>query len=185
MLPIPPLPQDNADRDTALQAVRLWLAKERETLAAAFDQSNDAQAYLQGFSEVIDTLVNATGNIPGVALVATGGYGRKEMFPYSDVDILVLYGPSAKSGAYALAEQVYYTLWDCGLAVGQATRSINETLAMAHEDLTVRTNLLDARRVAGDADVFTEFAKRFREDILSAAADCNSWMPRWRSASTA
>lgn len=132
-------------------------------------------------AELVDTIVRAIDGLarrqvfankaPGarevMVLVAVGGYGRGEMAPYSDVDLLFV-TPSRptvrgeKHVAYAL-----YLLWDLGLKVGHATRSIAECIARARGDLEIRTAMLESRLVAGDADLFDKLVGRFNRQIIA------------------
>ena len=100
---------------------------------------------------------------PPLALVALGGYGRRELSPRSDVDLLALL-PLADAGetrkrAEALAEKLHRTLWDAGIEAGFAARSLPECLALAREDHTARTALLDCRLVCGDAQLFKDLSR--------------------------
>ena len=83
------------------------------------------------------------------ALIAVGGYGRAELAPYSDVDFLVLCPSDPTPWQKQIAGFVLYCLWDLGLKVGHAVRSVDETIAAAKDDMTIRTSLLEARRVWG------------------------------------
>ncbi len=85
------------------------------------------------------------------AVVAQGGYGREELNPGSDIDILFLYGWRAAGYVEFVTERILYPLWDAGLTVGHATRTVNECLRRARADDVIMTALLDARRVCGDA----------------------------------
>lgn len=89
-----------------------------------------------------------------VSLVALGGYGRGELFPHSDLDLLVLHEEVSEGLLDRVVETVIYPLWDARVSVGHAVRTIDETLDLAAEDLTVRTALLDARLLAGDEGPF-------------------------------
>jgi [protein-PII] uridylyltransferase len=102
------------------------------------------------------------------ALVATGGYGRGVLAPFSDVDLLFLTPWRETPRHEQVVEFMLYMLWDLGLKVGHATRSVDECLKQARADVTVRTSLLDARFLAGDVEVFADFAGRFREDCRAA-----------------
>ncbi|MEU4067769.1 [protein-PII] uridylyltransferase [Streptomyces wedmorensis] len=87
----------------------------------------------------------------GVALVAVGGYGRAELSPRSDLDLLLLHdGTADKAAVAALADSVWYPVWDLGLALDHSVRTPAEARATAGEDLKVQLGLLDARPVAGD-----------------------------------
>ena len=111
---------------------------------------------------------------PGVsgeaALVATGGYGRGVLAPFSDIDLLFVSRDPPDERARAVVEFVLYFLWDLGLKVGHATRSIDECLAEARRDVTVRTTLIDARLLSGDAGVFAAFQDRFLADCHETGA---------------
>jgi [protein-PII] uridylyltransferase len=88
-----------------------------------------------------------------ISLVALGGYGRLELAPYSDVDFLFLYHPSARNLARELCEQLVRDTWDAGLALGSSLRTISESLALAAEDISVHTALLEARLLFGSRDL--------------------------------
>ena len=104
-----------------------------------------------------------------IAIVAVGGYGRGTMAPGSDTDILFLL-PVSTPWAESIAESMLYALWDIGLKVGHATRTIEECIRVAREDLTVRTALLESRLLAGDAGVFAEFEDRFQKQVVTGRA---------------
>lgn len=106
-----------------------------------------------------------------LTLLAVGGYGRGELAPYSDIDILFLLPYKMSPYCEQVVEFMLYRLWDLGLKVGQATRSVEECMRQAEEDLTIRTNLLEARFVWGDRDLHEEFAKRFRKQVVKGHGD--------------
>ncbi len=90
-----------------------------------------------------------------VSLIAIGGYGRRDLAPYSDLDLLVLHGDGKPDGfVKAAAERLVYALWDLRLEVGYAVRDLETCDALASEDHTARTALLDLRYLAGDRDLF-------------------------------
>jgi [protein-PII] uridylyltransferase len=91
---------------------------------------------------------------PGVALVAVGGYGRAELSPRSDLDLLLLHdGRGAQRGIAAVADRLWYPIWDLGIALDHSVRTVSEARRTAEEDLKVQLGLLDARHVAGDAEL--------------------------------
>ncbi|WP_406391847.1 [protein-PII] uridylyltransferase [Streptomyces sp. NBC_00887] len=97
------------------------------------------------------TTASEAAGVRGAALVAVGGYGRGELSPRSDLDLLLLHDGSADAGAIAaLADHVWYPVWDLGLALDHSVRTPGEALKTAGEDLKVQLGLLDARPVAGD-----------------------------------
>jgi [protein-PII] uridylyltransferase len=102
-----------------------------------------------------------------LSLVAVGGYGRGEMAPYSDVDLLFLLPYKQTPRGEQIAEHMLYLLWDLGLKVGHATRSIDSCISMARADVTVRTALLEARYIWGEQDLFLELRRRFAAEIIT------------------
>ncbi|MEU8620936.1 [protein-PII] uridylyltransferase [Streptomyces sp. NPDC048623] len=109
-------------------------------------------------------LWRAAGAPPGTALVAVGGYGRGELSPRSDLDLLLLHDGSADAGTIAaLADRLWYPVWDLGLALDHSVRTTAEARKTAGEDLKVQLGLLDARPVAGD----TALAAALRTTVLA------------------
>jgi [protein-PII] uridylyltransferase len=101
-----------------------------------------------------------------LALVAVGGYGRGEMNPGSDVDLMFLYPWKASPYVQTVSERVLYALWDLGLEVGNAVRRITDAVKMAQQELTVRTALLDSRFLTGDQALFDEYLRVIRKEVL-------------------
>ncbi len=101
-----------------------------------------------------------------IAVVAVGGYGRGTLAPGSDTDILFLLPVSTPWGE-SIAEAMLYVLWDIGLKIGHATRTIDECIRVGREDLTVRTALLEARLLAGDPALFEEFQARYDRQVVA------------------
>src|SRR4051794_14220248 len=108
--------------------------------------------------------------LPKLALVALGGYGRGELNPYSDVDIMFLHPDSVRQvgGKFSeVIQQILYMLWDVGFKVGHSTRSISEATKQANADMLSKTSLLEARLVAGDGLLFKEFRTEFVRRCVS------------------
>jgi len=103
-----------------------------------------------------------------LSLVAVGGYGRGELAPQSDIDLLFLlpYKPTPRSEQ--VIEEILYFLWDLGFKVGHATRSVDDCIRQAKTDLTICTSLLEARWLWGDQDLYRGFHQRFQSDIVRA-----------------
>ncbi len=106
-----------------------------------------------------------------VALVAVGGYGRAELAPYSDIDLLFLLPYKLTPHCEQVVEYILYRLWDLGLKVGQSTRSIDECLARAKGDLTILTALLEARYLWGEQELFDKFRKRFHKECVAGQGE--------------
>ena len=104
------------------------------------------------------------------ALIAVGGYGRGELFPSSDVDVLILLGQPDTSVDAQLSVFVS-SLWDLGLKIGHSVRSIDECLALAAEDITVMTTLLETRLLTGPATIYdTLLSELDKRDIWKSGA---------------
>lgn len=99
-------------------------------------------------------------------LVAQGGYGRRELNPHSDIDLLFLHTWKVTPYVESVAEKLLYTLWDAGLQVGHATRSVAECFRLASKEMKVKTALLDARYVCGDESLYSEFEKAVEEQLV-------------------
>jgi len=104
-----------------------------------------------------------------LALVATGGYGRGELAPYSDIDLLFLIPYKSTPWAESVVEYMLYVLWDLGLKVGHATRTPEECSKLAKSDLTIRTAFLEARHLWGDEKLYQQAAKRFVRRVVSGS----------------
>ena len=101
-----------------------------------------------------------------ICLVAVGGYGRAELAPYSDVDIMFLSPLRSTPWVEQVVEAILYILWDLGLKVGHSTRTVDDMVRMANQDLSVKTALLEARYLWGDAGLYDEARKRFERDVM-------------------
>lgn len=134
---------------------------DREDLLA--DDDLTGSAWCRAYSDVIDTwlaklLQNAVGSVAahGVALVAVGGYGRAELSPQSDIDVILLYGGRDDFGA--VADRLWYPIWDAGLKLGHSVRTVKGALALGRDDLDTATSMLSARHLAGDTALSAELA---------------------------
>jgi [protein-PII] uridylyltransferase len=173
-----PPAQRLAPRGAALDAFRRHLARIQSSVREAFDQGQLAGvAAAQRLAALNDGLIASLYEYAvhaaasrdrepppwePLALLATGGYGRGVLAPFSDIDLLFLTSSEPSAGTLQAVESMLYLLWDLGLKVGHATRSIEQCLEAAAGDATIRTTLLDARRLAGAPELFVEFRERFR-----------------------
>ena len=107
-----------------------------------------------------------------MAIVATGGYGRGLLAPGSDIDLLFLLPYKQTAWGESVAEAILYCLWDMGLKVGHATRTVNECIRQAKADITIRTGILEARFLLGERVLFDELISRFDKEVaLDTAAE--------------
>ena len=114
------------------------------------------------------TITHVYANIKNedMSVVATGGYGRAEIAPQSDLDIMFLIRPQMGKDVTAAVEWMLYMLWDLGLKVGHATRTVDETVEMAKSDITISTSLLEARWLSGDKKLFKAFEKSYDVNVV-------------------
>jgi [protein-PII] uridylyltransferase len=105
-----------------------------------------------------------------MALVATGGYGRGLQAPGSDIDLLFLLPYKQTAWGEQVAEALLYCLWDTGLKVGHATRSVDECIRQSKADMTIRTAILEARFLFGDRALFDDLIARFDKDVVKNSA---------------
>ncbi|MEI6986708.1 MAG: [protein-PII] uridylyltransferase [Rhodospirillaceae bacterium] len=111
----------------------------------------------------------STGEVYDIA--ATGGYGRAEMCPQSDIDLLFLLPHKRTARVEQIVEYMLYILWDLGLKVGHAVRSIDECLRQAKGDVTIRTNLLEMRRLWGEGTLLQDLQKRMARDVIAPGGE--------------
>src|SRR5438552_8632682 len=105
-----------------------------------------------------------------MAVIATGAYGRGLLAPGSDIDLLFLLPYKQTAWGESVAEAILYCLWDMGLKVGHATRSVDECIRQAKADMTIRTAVLEARYLVGDRRLYDELVARFDRDIVQHSA---------------
>ncbi len=165
-------------RDAALALFRRQLGRIQTHVRTRFERDGInglIAARMQAFlmDELLLALLDyALGVLPieptdRLAVAATGGYGRATLAPFSDIDLLFLSDVKPPARVERAVEFILYFLWDLGLKVGHATRSMAECLAAARDDVTIRTSLLDARCIGGDRALFVDFQKAFRADCTA------------------
>ncbi len=156
---------------TELQALRDTYRQHKAALLASLQaqgaSTRGIHVLLRKFSRLADglltTLWQRAGLPPGLTLAAVGGFGREQLFPHSDIDVLVLL-PTDLPAPDTVREQVeafIRSCWDAGLEIGSSVRSVEECLSEAANDVTVQTSLLEARRICGDAALFAQFEHQF------------------------
>ena len=168
-------------RDAAVGAFRRHLARIQSYVQHAFEheQITGLQA-ARLLGELIDGVVSALFKhtmanadlVPAesLSIAATGGYGRGVLAPFSDIDLLFLTAEDPAPETLRVVEYMLYFLWDLGLKVGHATRSIQDCLTQGGKDTTIRTALLDARLLTGNETLYNDFYRRFRAACKEASA---------------
>ncbi|HZZ33618.1 MAG TPA: [protein-PII] uridylyltransferase [Phenylobacterium sp.] len=101
-----------------------------------------------------------------LALMAVGGYGRGTLAPYSDIDLLFVRPYKQTAHAESVIEYMLYALWDLGFKVGHASRTVEECVKLSREDFTIRTSILEARRLIGDEKLADELVRRFQHEVV-------------------
>src|SRR5579871_31437 len=101
-----------------------------------------------------------------LAVMAVGGYGRGALAPFSDIDLLFVRPYKQTAHAESVIEFMLYALWDLGFKVGHASRTIEECIKLSREDFTIRTSILEARRLAGDEKLAEDLVRRFQSDVV-------------------
>jgi [protein-PII] uridylyltransferase len=172
------------DRGPFLVPLRAALAAGHAEIRRRFEATGDGAAVMREQCFLMDQMIRTlfdlvTGEIyqlanptsgERLAIIATGGYGRGELAPYSDIDLLFLLPYKRTPHTEQVVEYLLYLLWDLGLKIGQATRSVDECLRQAKSDLTIRTALLEARYLWGEGALFRNLKKRFDSDIVRGTA---------------
>ena len=152
------------------------LQKRKKELLARFLGGNEPH-FLSLHAEILDDYFHesfaqsSAGPRMGIeknpyAIIALGGYGRKEQCLHSDIDVLLLFGKKIPKEAAGLVQEIFYPLWDIGLEVSYATRTLKECLNLASQDYEVLTSLVDARFLCGISSLYSELTELMRRKIL-------------------
>src|SRR5512135_1000588 len=151
-----------------LRITKEWDTPPGAGSAQAILPASSPRDYFRQNSESMDSLIRKTFQkaqsqipSPSVCLIAVGGYGRGELAPHSDIDLLLLYSAPKKEGLPPLVEKILYPLWDQGLDVSCSSRSINECLKMAQSDLHIKTSMIDGRYLDGEYEFFRNLYRLF------------------------
>lgn len=151
--------QSGHEQDFA-KSWRQRLQTEQAVLKARFAEDANTSRLLKQHSKLVDILLQdiwRTARISkDVCLIAVGGYGRGELFPYSDIDLLILLPEQASAEINQSIASLIGLFWDIGLAVGHSVRSLSECSEEAAKDATVQTNLLEARYLSGDRQLYRQ-----------------------------
>ncbi|HJU49801.1 MAG TPA: nucleotidyltransferase domain-containing protein, partial [Pseudogulbenkiania sp.] len=144
--------------DPMLERCKAWrrtLNEGRQRLAEAYLRKRDPERFLKQYSQVVDGILQdmwSTLNLgEQAALVAVGGYGRGQLFPHSDIDLLFLLPSATETELNDTITRLIGLMWDSGLEVGHSVRTLPECLEEAANDITIETTLLENRFLAGDA----------------------------------
>ena len=155
------------------------LEARREGMLGRLREGASGTEVVSDFTSLVDTVLigryrsvvrQLSGDAPSgmqhCCLVAVGGYGRRELSPYSDIDVMMLYRTGGATIVQDLSKQVFHHLWDLGFQVGHSVRSIHDCMVVAGGDLSAKTALMESRFLVGSPAVFQEFQRRFAKRVL-------------------
>ncbi|MEO8417586.1 MAG: [protein-PII] uridylyltransferase [Methylophilaceae bacterium] len=152
------------ETDSLAKACRARLQQQQAELRATFEKNSNTSTLLRKHCRLVDHLLRElwqqSGLTKDVCLIAVGGYGRGELFPYSDVDLLILLPEHTDGTTNFRIELLIGLFWDIGLAVGHSVRNLNECVDEAKKDVTVQTNLLEARLLIGNKPLYHDFKQQ-------------------------
>jgi len=168
-------------RAQALVLLKAALTHGRQVVRERFQSGTPALATRQSLAFltdqvirlVFDFTINRVYRLPNptaaekLSIVAVGGYGRGEMAPFSDVDLLFLFPYKQTPWGEQVVEYMLYLLWDLGLKVGHATRSVDECIRLSLGDITIRTAILEQRWIWGDQELAAQLKSRFHLEIVA------------------
>ncbi len=161
---------DMKDAQAELVAIlKPWLSHQREDIKAQFFRQHHPDTTIRQLSDMVDNIIHFVARYTQahakqhgfvmddhMSWVALGGYGRRRLFPFSDIDIMCLHASASEEVITEMASLMLYVLWDLGFQVGHAVRTPLQCEVAAKEDHTVLTAFLDARLIGGDADLFEQ-----------------------------
>lgn len=155
-----------------LQPARELLKTACEADARAFREGADVRTLVRARSDTLDLVLRQIwsryefARSPDIALLAVGGYGRGELHPQSDIDLLILTRDSLQAGWQNALAGFVTLLWDLKLDIGHSVRSLDECLQSAREDITILTNLLETRTIAGNEELRTGLSRAIYSDTI-------------------
>ena len=159
--------------DASITEVKHRIQQQEQEQQQQFDPQLPVNSLIRAKARFIDDILSACwqrwlkNHGQSLALIAVGGYGRREMFPYSDIDILILLDQDAAAHEInQLLEQFSCYLWDIGLKPGQSVRTIPECIQVATDDQCVFTTLLEARLITGNQELFNALQQQIVSDAI-------------------
>jgi [protein-PII] uridylyltransferase len=169
----------NEARHALFLAVKAALEAGRAEILSRFEAGETGEATVRAYAFLMDQLLRivldsvtttiyptaSASEAERIAVAAVGGYGRGELAPSSDIDLLFLLPYRVTPQVERIVECVLYMLWDLGLKVGHATRSVDECIRLSRDDITIRTAVLEARYLWGNRPLFNTLRKRFIAEV--------------------
>jgi [protein-PII] uridylyltransferase len=157
------------------------LKKSRADLLSLFSNGKGLETFQDQYTEIMDQYFRRSlqesragqklfMNKDPFALIALGGYGRKDLCLFSDIDVMVLFGSKVPSMAKSLVGDIFYPLWDAGLELGYGTRSVKDCLGLAKGNFEALTSMMDARFICGDSPLYLSFLADLRKKAVQKRA---------------
>jgi [protein-PII] uridylyltransferase len=175
---LPDAEQAEGRRRARLEVYRAQLAEAYARFRSRHAEGVSGADSIRAHAAVMDDLLRALFRVADgdaraaghartpLVLAALGGYGRGELHPSSDLDLMLIHAGEVTPYVRRMAQEVLYTLWDLGLRVGHACRSVGDCLALARTDLPSRTSMQEARALAGDRRLFAAFQRTLRREVF-------------------
>ncbi|MGE5817233.1 MAG: DUF294 nucleotidyltransferase-like domain-containing protein, partial [Deltaproteobacteria bacterium] len=170
---------ETKDQNDLIRLARNYIQKARELLFERHRAGAGGMEIVSAYTTVMDYLIHYLFTLASddfirrfptqnqhCAVVAQGGYGRGELNPQSDLDLSFLYSWKISPYVESVTERLLYTLWDAGLRVGSAVRTVSESIRLAEVDMKVKTTILDSRFLCGDYALYDEFDKAVEKRLI-------------------
>lgn len=177
-----------AERQQQAEAFKKFLKIETERLRIRHRFGLGGVEIARGRSYLIDMVVcracqlaafdlhSSEAELNNYAVVALGGYGRRELSPFSDVDLLFLHAGNRANDAKRFVEHALYLLWDMGLTVGHSFRSLKECVSMARTDIVSRNSMAEARLITGNQELFRRFTRNLDDAVFRSRRETESYL---------
>ncbi len=159
---------------SVLAELKTYLSQKEKEIRLYHEQGGSGRQVVEALSDLADQLLmRAIQSVDpvlaqewGGALVAIGGYGRRELSPWSDIDLMFLFPEGHNQEAKSFSSELIRLLWDLGYKVGHSVRNVEECIALARQDSLIATSLLDARLLTGDRNLFHRYRGRFLSKVV-------------------
>jgi [protein-PII] uridylyltransferase len=176
---LPPLPEDPLDRLPYFQSLKNLITSEKDKIRAWHQNGAGGREVIQVHTRLMDDIImylvdslvaldkyaNAS-PLKELTVIAVGGYGRGELNPCSDIDLLFLRPKNIKRSTDNFIQDLTSVLWGIGLDIGQSVRTVQDCLALAKQDLTIKTSMIETRFLTGNKENYEKFSKSIQKNIL-------------------
>ena len=172
---------DTSDRAALINHLKNYLAKKRQEIHDLHKDGASGLYIVTRISSLTDRIITELYNHElnkseksrnisigdKCTIIAVGGYGRGELNPHSDIDIMFLYHDDAKDAVETISTNILYLLWDLKFNIGHSVRTIDDCIKISNTDFTARTALMESRMITGSEPLFDEFQKTFMEKVIA------------------